>query len=128
MTGLLPAAIFVGGGTGSLCRYWIGRLVGERYDGAFPAGTFAINVIGCFLLGLFATLAAEYARLEVLGGLLATGFLGGFTTFSTYALESLLLYVDDGRRLALFGFAAPIGFGLIAGAVGALLGQTLGRV
>lgn len=128
MTEFLPAAIFVGGGAGSLGRYWTGRLIGERYDGAFPVGTFAINVIGSFLLGLFATLAAEYARLEVLGGLLATGFLGGFTTFSTYALESLLLYVDDGRRLALLGFAAPIVFGLIAAALGAFLGQTMGRV
>jgi CrcB protein len=116
----LLLAVFVGGGTGAACRYGVGRFVGERYGGAFPLGTFVINVTGCFALGLLATaLAATHRDVALPTALLATGFLGGYTTFSTYALEGLLLYTEGSRRLAVASLLGSVVAGLLAAAVGA---------
>ena len=113
-------AVFAGGGTGAACRYGVGRFVGERYGGEFPLGTFMINVTGCFALGFLATaLAAMRRDVALPTALLATGFLGGYTTFSTYALEGLLLYNDGSRRLAVASLLGPVLAGLLAAAAGA---------
>lgn len=125
MTVLPWVLIFVGGGAGATCRYVLGRFVGQRYGGPFPLGTFLINVSGCFALGLLATIIAGRAHAGSMNGLLATGFLGGYTTFSTYALEGVILFLDGGRRLALFSLIAPIVLGLIAAGLGGLLGHGL---
>src|SRR5579872_1613228 len=102
MTPFLLLCVFIGGGAGAACRYGAGRFVGARYGGAFPLGTFLINVTGCFGLGFLATvLAAAHRDITVPAALLSTGFLGGYTTFSTYTLESILLYNDGSRRLAM---------------------------
>ena len=87
MTVLLVA---LGGGAGASGRYLLARYV-PAYKG-FPAATFAANVIGCFLLGLFtgAALSTEMAAL------LATGFCGGLTTFSTFSVEIATL-LQQGR-------------------------------
>jgi CrcB protein len=117
-------ATFVGGGTGAVCRYGIGRLLGGRYGGEFPLATFLINVSGCFLLGLLASLVAgAHQDMSLLTALLATGFLGGYTTFSTYALEGVLLYNDGRRRLATMSLIGSVGAGLLAAALGAGLAQ-----
>jgi CrcB protein len=124
MSGLTLLAIFVGGGAGATCRYGIGRFVGERYDGAFPLGTVIINVSGCFALGLLASaLGALHRDTTLLTALLATGFLGGYTTFSTYTLEGVLLYNDGSRRLALYSLLGPLVAGLVAGGAGAAVGR-----
>ena len=116
----LLLAVFVGGGTGAACRYGVGRFVGERYGGAFPLGTCLINVTGCFALGLLATaLAATHRDVALPSALLGTGFLGGYTTFSTYALEGLLLYNEGSRRLAVASLLGPVVAGLLAAAAGA---------
>ncbi|MDB5059023.1 MAG: camphor resistance protein CrcB [Chloroflexi bacterium] len=126
MTSLTLAAVFVGGGSGASCRYGLGRFVGVRYQGEFPLGTFLINVTGCFALGLLATLLAATHRDTALPtALLATGFLGGYTTFSTFALEGVLLFEDGRRWLAAASLLGSIAAGLIAAAAGAGLGQLL---
>jgi len=117
--------IFVGGGAGATGRYVFGRFVGQRYGGAFPLGTFLINVSGCFALGLLATIIAGSAHAGSLNALLATGFLGGYTTFSTYALEGVVLFLDGGRRPAVVSLVAPIVLGLTAAGLGGLLGHNL---
>jgi CrcB protein len=120
MTGPTLLLVFVGGGAGATCRYGLGRFVGSRYGGAFPLGTFLVNVTGCFALGLLASLVALTRRDQaVLTALLATGFLGGYTTFSTYALESVLLYTDGSRRVALTNLLGSVVAGLCAAAAGA---------
>ena len=120
MTPLLLLAVFVGGGAGASCRYGVGRFVGERYNGDFPLGTYVINVSGCFALGLLASLlSTNTANATWLLALLGTGFLGGYTTFSTYALEGVLLYLDGNHRLAVLSVLGSIVAGLVAAAAGA---------
>ncbi len=120
MTPALLLLVFLGGGAGAACRYGVGRLVGARYGGVFPLGTFAINVTGCFALGLLASLLAVTRHDQAaLTNLLATGFLGGYTTFSTYALEGVLLGRDGHMRLALFTLLGSVVAGLMAAGAGA---------
>jgi len=120
MTPQVLFAVFVGGGAGAACRYGVGRFVGGRYDGDFPLGTFLINVTGCFLLGLLSTaLASQGTGVALPLALLGTGFLGGYTTFSTYALEGFLLYLDGSHREALMSLLGSVAAGLAAAAVGA---------
>ena len=120
MTPLALLAVFVGGGSGATCRYAVGRFVGSRYGGEFPLGTFLINVSGCFALGLLVSLlAATRQDVRVAQALLATGFLGGYTTFSTYALEGVLLFNDGSRRLALTSLLGSVAAGMLAAAAGA---------
>lgn len=120
MTAPILGAIFVGGGTGAACRYGVGRLVNSRYGGEFPLGTFLINVTGCLTLGLLASLLARASQEAALPtALLGTGFLGGYTTFSTYALEGVLLYRDARSRMALVNVLGSVSAGLLAAAAGA---------
>ncbi|HWE61338.1 MAG TPA: CrcB family protein [Chloroflexota bacterium] len=126
MTALTLLATFVGGGTGAACRYGAGRFVGARYGGEFPLGTFLINVTGCFALGLLASVLAQAHRdTSLLTALLATGFLGGYTTFSTYALEGVLLFTGGSRRLATVSLVGSVLLGLGAAAAGAGLAHML---
>jgi CrcB protein len=117
------AAIFVGGSAGAALRTvledWFP--VGK---GSFPWTTFAINVAGCLLLGYFVTRLQE--RLPITAyrrPLLATGFCGGLTTFSTAQVELLKLLDDD--RIAVSAIYA--GSGVLAGFCGILLGTAIVR-
>src|SRR5262245_44380660 len=118
--------LFAGGGAGSMLRYAVGLWVEARVGPGFPWGTFAVNVSGCFLIGVLATLADERAWITPAARLaLVTGVLGGFTTFSTFGLETWEL-VEDGRAwLAAVNAAASVGLGLIAVVVGAQLTRHL---
>lgn len=124
MTLLSLLATFTGGGAGAACRYAVARFVGGRYGGEFPLGTFLINVTGCFALGLLASLVSYAHRdLSLLTALLATGFLGGYTTFSTYALEGVLLVDEGSKRLAAISLLGSVLVGMLAAASGAGVAQ-----
>jgi len=81
--------LFLTGGCGALSRYWLGGFVQRIYGGELPLGTFVINALGCLIFGFCWALAderlviSEETRLIIL-----TGFVGSFTTFSTFAFES----------------------------------------
>lgn len=81
-----------GGATGSLTRYLAGLAINDHYDGRFPLATFLINVTGSFLIGLLLVLLDKEDLLHPnLRPLLVTGFLGGYTTFSSFEWETFAL-------------------------------------
>lgn len=97
------AVISAGGAVGATARYGAARLW-PTTDGAFPWTTFAVNVLGCGLIGVLMVLVAEggWSAHPLLRPFLGVGVLGGFTTFSTYTLDFLLL-VRRGRRRPRWG-------------------------
>jgi fluoride exporter len=114
------------GAVGTLTRYWLGGLVQRLHQTAFPWGTFVVNVAGCFLFGLVWTLAEE--RL-VIGGetraIILIGFMGAFTTFSTFAFESAAMLRDAEWILAATNLLAHNVLGIAAFFVGAALGRSI---
>ncbi len=117
----------LGGFVGANARYLIGGWVQQRWGASFPYGTFVINVSGSFLLGLFATLASHFARNDYWRLLISVGFLGAYTTFSTFSYETL--HLIEGRRYPaaaayLLGSAAA---GLIAAYLGVITARFVVR-
>jgi CrcB protein len=89
----VPIAIGLGAIAGALSRYYITLWVAQRFGTQFPYGTFFINLTGCFLMGFFIVLSMERIRTISLETrlMVATGFLGSYTTFSTYGMDTLTL-------------------------------------
>ena len=84
--------IFLGGGTGSVLRYYVQELLHERIiPYSFPWATFTVNIFGSFLIGLFYALSARFNLSPEMRLLLTAGFCGGFTTFSTFSNDGLTL-------------------------------------
>ena len=89
-------AVFLGGGTGSLLRYCVQMALHERIvPYSFPWATFAVNITGSFLIGLFYALSARFNLSTEVRMLLTTGLCGGFTTFSTFSNDGLILMKQD---------------------------------
>ena len=104
--------VFVGGGFGSALRFIIGKWLNSSNDG-IPYGTFAANIIGSLLIGVILGLAAKNDSLtESQTLILATGFCGGFTTFSTFAYENhVFLKSGDFTSFVIYTIASfAIGF------------------
>jgi CrcB protein len=118
----------LGGFAGAVARYLVGGWVQQRWGGAFPAGTFVVNVGGSFLLGLVATLAVRFAWSEEWRLLIAAGFLGAYTTFSTWEYESLRL-IADGKRYgpAAANLVGSLAAGLLAVSAGIAVARLLTR-
>ena len=118
--------VALGGAGGSVLRYGVARLAASYLGPTTVMGTFIVNVTGSFLLGLFIALALEKASLSGnLRALVAVGFLGGYTTFSTLSLESVRL-VEDGELLrAAASILGNLVLGLAAAYIGLLVGRTL---
>src|SRR5581483_9080501 len=123
-------AIGVGAALGANARYAVGTYVADRMGVAFPYGTLLINVTGSLAIGFFLTLVAERVSVDPLWRLLiATGFLGGYTTFSTFSFEGLTLLRDGEFLLAgiyLFGSVGSGVAGALIGAAGASWIASLG--
>lgn len=104
--------VFIGGGVGSALRYLLGKVLNSPETG-IPYGTFAANILGCLLIGIILGLAAKNDTLNSSQTLiLATGFCGGFTTFSTFAYENhILLKSGDFTSFAVYTIASfVVGF------------------
>lgn len=115
----------LGGGAGSMARYLCQRWFTFHYSGHFPWGTFAVNIAGCFLIGLFWGLTFKtYESNESWKLLLMTGLCGGFTTFSAFTLEGIGLLKEE--KLALFFLY--IAGSVIAGLALTFLGMKLSRL
>ncbi len=125
MRGTLVALVVVGGGIGSVLRYALATAVQRAAPGPFPSGTFAVNLAGCFAIGLVGALGLERAAISPEARVfLMVGILGGFTTFSSFAWETLgLLSVRDVLRAGLY-----VGGSVAVGLLGTWLGRLLGRM
>lgn len=102
------------GGVGAVCRYLAGRTVATRLGTEFPFGTLTVNVVGSFALGL----VAGGADLDRPLAVAVVGFLGGFTTFSTWMLESVDLGIPPLRFPAVLNLALTLVSGVGAAAAG----------
>lgn len=93
--------IFLGGGTGSVLRYYLGKLLQGYFAAGFPFGTLGVNVLACFILGLVAGIGDSAVNLSPSARLLLiTGFCGGLSTFSAFSYESLRL-MQEGKYIYL---------------------------
>ena len=119
----------LGGAAGSVLRYWLGGLVQHRLDATgFPAGTLAVNLVGCFLVGvLSSTVETRHAFSPDLRLLLGAGVLGGFTTFSAFGNETLNLLRAGQAGLASANIVANVVLGLGLAGLGRLAASALLR-
>ena len=114
----------LGGGLGSLLRWWIGLAVGKVYKGSFPLGTFLINISGALLLGYLSTLCNiewHHRYGSFLNSAVITGVLGGYTTFSSMQLDAAKLASAGARMMAGGYLILSVLTGLLAAAFGAWL-------
>lgn len=116
----------IGGFFGAIARYLIDGWISNLVFTPFPLSTFVINVTGSFALGLFMTLATErFAIGSSLRPLIAIGFIGAYTTFSTFSLETVRLIEDGSNALALANVALSVIFGIGAIFAGILVARIL---
>jgi fluoride exporter len=117
--------ISLGAVLGANLRYWLGGWIAQRWGTAFPIGTLIINLTGSLILGFFITIVTERFLVDPRWRVFfAVGFLGSYTTFSTYTFESVTLLMS-GNWLS--GLANLLGSALL-GALAAIIGVILGRV
>ena len=119
------ALIALAGAFGTICRYWLSGVVYDVLGRDFPWGTWAVNILGCFLFGLVWILSEERGFLSAQARILIlTGFMGAFTTFSTFIFESGGI-LNDGQWLKL---ALNLGGQNLVGFIALYLGMGFGRV
>jgi fluoride exporter len=113
-----------GGFLGAIARYGVGLLVARLWSTEFPLGTFLINVSGSFVLGFFSALATERLALDPAWRLLvATGFVGAYTTFSTFEYETHRLVEVGSALWAALNVVASVLLGFLAVRLGVLLAR-----
>jgi CrcB protein len=127
MTALIPYLLVgLGGFIGANARYVVARLVGALFETRFPLGTLIINVSGSFLLGVLGTLVAQKVmpNSESMRLALGVGFLGAYTTFSTFEFETHALLEDGSWLIATTNMVASLFVGLLAVRAGIVVAKT----
>ncbi|HEU0164184.1 MAG TPA: fluoride efflux transporter CrcB [Thermomicrobiales bacterium] len=116
----------VGGFVGANLRYILGRIISDRWGSSFPYGTFVINVTGAFVIGILMVILTERTVADPLWRqLTVVGFLGGYTTFSSYTWEAVQLF-DDGRWGPGLGYLIGSNLlGLLACAAGMIIARNV---
>jgi CrcB protein len=111
--------VLLGGGIGSVARYFLSYLLTKNNTTQFPWATFIANAIGCLLIGLlFGYIQKNNLQNETLKLLLITGFCGGFTTFSTFSLENIQFIQNQNYNLALLYTISSIFIGFLGVLIG----------
>ena len=121
----LAGLVGLAGACGALARYLIGRYVAERAGSTFPFGTLLINLSGAFVIGLLFALTAHKVLSLPAQTVLATGFLGGYTTFSTMSWEGVQLARGGSTLRSALYLGGTCVLGLLAAALGLLVGGWL---
>lgn len=118
-------AISLGAISGALCRYYLELRIGHLLGNAMPYGTLVVNITGCFVMGLLATLSlGQVINLHPdLRLLLLTGFLGSYTTFSSYELDSAKLLFQRDLQTDLFYWTGSVLLGFISLQLGITLAE-----
>jgi len=107
--------VFIGGGAGAVVRYIAGTEIMRRFGGSFPLGTLAINVTGSFLIGVLMTLLTERLRVSPNWRfLLVVGFLGGYTTFSSFEYETIQAVRQGSAAAGILNVIASVVAGYVA--------------
>jgi len=123
MTASNVILVFLGGAIGCLFRYGLVFFLNTKVSNNFPWGTFGVNIIGCLLIGLGYGILGVKQEFESYRLLLLTGFLGGFTTFSSFALDGLQLWQQGSYLVSvIYVFATNIS-GFVAVAAGYFLSK-----
>jgi len=105
----------IGGGIGSMLRYLLQIFIGRHVPIVFPLGTFLVNCSGCFLIGMFYSLATKYTGFSPEWRLfLITGICGGYTTFSTYSYDGLILLKQGSNIAFMIYVLGSVVLGLLA--------------
>ncbi len=118
--------ISIGAILGANARYWLGGWAAEKFGTTFPYGTLIINLTGSFMLGLFVTLITDRFLVDPNWRLLvAIGFLGSYTTFSTYTYESVNLLLNGQPWLGLLNLFGSSFLGALAAIAGILLARAI---
>lgn len=118
--------ISIGAVLGANARYWLGGWAAEKFGTAFPYGTFIINLTGSFILGLFITLVTDRFLVDPNWRLLVTiGFLGSYTTFSSYTFESMSLILENQWLPGLFNLFGSAFLGGLAVLLGVVLARAI---
>jgi CrcB protein len=116
------ALVAIGAFAGAGARFFVTQRVAARLDARFPAGILAVNLSGSFLLGVIATIIAErYGSDRASSLILATGFLGAYTTFSSFSLDTIRLIEGGAPREALANIAVNTAGGIALALAGVLL-------
>lgn len=115
--------VFLGGGLGSVARYAIGRWAATAVGVAFPYGTLIVNMAGCFALGIVVQLAIAGDWHGDVRAAIAAGFLGGFTTYSSFNQETITMFSSGATGAAAANIVITLAGGLAAGALGAAAGR-----
>ena len=119
-------AIAIGGALGALARYAVGSFIGNRIGGRFPYPTLAINITACFVIGFIVTYLARRPELNSLWRyLIPIGFVGAYSTFSTFELEIFVQLETSAFLPASLYILGSLLFGLIAVWLGVLLGRVV---
>ncbi len=117
MASLMPYLLVGAGGfIGAIARFLVARWVGVLVETRFPLGTFVINISGSFLLGVIGTMVAQkvFANSDAVRLALGVGFLGAYTTFSTFEFETHALFEDGSWLTATTNMFASLFVGLVA--------------
>ncbi len=117
----------LGGSLGAVMRYIVSTSVAEKFGSSFPYGTLAVNVLGSFIMGFLAMFLVERLGLEPLLRLgIFVGFLGAFTTFSTFSMDTLNLFEQGEIFRALLNMFVSVLLSVLAVWLGVVIGKQLG--
>jgi CrcB protein len=115
---ILALLVGVAAALGAVCRYLLDQVVQHQHDQSFPWGTFVINVTGSLFLGLITGLAIHHGLPPVTTTVIGVGFAGGYTTWSTFAWESIALGEAGALGQAALNLVGSLAVGLTAAAAG----------
>ena len=118
--------VAMGGALGSVLRFWVGGYVSNRLGTRFPYGTFVINVTASFLIGFILTLLAERTHWSPNWRyLIPIGFIGGYSTFSTFEYESFRVFQDGELLITGLNVVLSVVLGFLAVWLGVITGRTI---